>query len=339
MSETVATRIQREVGLAAFGTQLEGLDPWVVDRMTAMLVETRVRAGQVLWSAGEPAEFLYFMFDGRAQSRASRARGRGPTTARWFLGAFEGLRRGACAKDARSAHRLRPALVSPDDVVRTAGGQLRACPHRDQRSRVLRRSHGRAPCPLLGGSAASRATPRRRAAERRRAHRVPHRGARWRGVPGCRCWPIWRLRRRRYASATARRCFGRERSATSCTSSSAGASTRAALRPTPPGATSPATRRVGGASALSGPRASLDGALPRGLPSSLDPAGGLVRPRRGAHRPRLVDPNSVRAHAAILHGGACSRGRARGARASLSPISLRRLASPRSRLVCPGPLR
>jgi CRP-like cAMP-binding protein len=88
--ETGATRIQREVGLAAFGAQLEGLDPWVVDRMTSILVEQGIRAGQVLWAEGEPVESLYFMFDGRAEARRE---GAPPWTfeGKWFLGAFEGF--------------------------------------------------------------------------------------------------------------------------------------------------------------------------------------------------------------------------------------------------------
>jgi CRP-like cAMP-binding protein len=67
-----------------------GLDPWVVDRLTSIPVEKRVPAGQVLWSAGDPVEFLYFMFDGRAQSRLE---GTAPWTfaGKWFLGAFEGF--------------------------------------------------------------------------------------------------------------------------------------------------------------------------------------------------------------------------------------------------------
>jgi CRP-like cAMP-binding protein len=61
--------------------------------MTSMLVEKRVRAGQVLWSAGESVEFLYFMLDGRAQSLR---KGAAPWTydGKWFLGAFEGFNGG-----------------------------------------------------------------------------------------------------------------------------------------------------------------------------------------------------------------------------------------------------
>jgi CRP-like cAMP-binding protein len=81
-------RIQRELFLAAFGVQTDELPAWVVDRLTLVLEERQIRAGEVLWRAGEPLELLYFMHQGRV--RLTRD-GRPPWTfeGRWFLGGFE----------------------------------------------------------------------------------------------------------------------------------------------------------------------------------------------------------------------------------------------------------
>jgi len=82
-------RVGREVAIAAFGVPFETFDPWVLDRMTELLEERHVRAGEVLWTAGEEVESLYFMHEGRV--RAVRE-GAPPWTfeGRWFLGGFEG---------------------------------------------------------------------------------------------------------------------------------------------------------------------------------------------------------------------------------------------------------
>ena len=82
-------RIGRELAVAAFGVSPDKYGPWVLDRFTDIVEEEQVRAGQVLWPAGEVVETLYFMHDGRVQ--ATR-RGAPPWTMQghWFLGAFEG---------------------------------------------------------------------------------------------------------------------------------------------------------------------------------------------------------------------------------------------------------
>jgi len=82
-------RIWREVFLALFGTGGDDFDPWVLDRLTLLLDEQRVRAGQVLWAGGKAVESLYFMHQGRV--RLTRE-GAAPWTfeGRWFLGSFEG---------------------------------------------------------------------------------------------------------------------------------------------------------------------------------------------------------------------------------------------------------
>ena len=61
-------RVDREVSLAAFGVPFETFDPWVVDRVTEILDEQYVRAGQVLWSAGDLIDSLYFMHQGRVRA-------------------------------------------------------------------------------------------------------------------------------------------------------------------------------------------------------------------------------------------------------------------------------
>jgi len=60
-------RISRELFLAAFGPELGSVEPWVTDRLTSLLREEELRAGQALFSAGDPAEFFYFMREGRVQ--------------------------------------------------------------------------------------------------------------------------------------------------------------------------------------------------------------------------------------------------------------------------------
>jgi CRP-like cAMP-binding protein len=83
-------RIGREIFLAAFGLPLDGVDSWVIDRLTSILEEQEVQAGQALFTAGEPVEFLYFMQDGKV--RFARAGGPSWTLkGRWILGAFEAL--------------------------------------------------------------------------------------------------------------------------------------------------------------------------------------------------------------------------------------------------------
>ncbi|MGA7118674.1 MAG: cyclic nucleotide-binding domain-containing protein [Polyangiaceae bacterium] len=90
MLEARLLRVGREMFLAALGLPLETVDSWVIDRLTAILDEQRVRAGQTLFTSGEPAEFVYFMQDG--QVRFGRAGGHSWTfQGRWVLGGFEVL--------------------------------------------------------------------------------------------------------------------------------------------------------------------------------------------------------------------------------------------------------
>src|SRR3954469_5274270 len=89
MHEMPWRRIGREVSLAAFNVSSETFDPWVLDRFMEVLDESHLRAGQVLWSAGELVESLYFMREGRVWATRE---GTPPWTfqGRWLLGGFEG---------------------------------------------------------------------------------------------------------------------------------------------------------------------------------------------------------------------------------------------------------
>jgi CRP-like cAMP-binding protein len=90
MHEEQAVRIGREIFLAAFGLPLDGIDSWVIDRITSILDECYFRAGQKLFSAGEPLDSVYFMQDGQVLF----TRDGGPSwtlKGRWVLGGFEVL--------------------------------------------------------------------------------------------------------------------------------------------------------------------------------------------------------------------------------------------------------
>ena len=90
MDDTGLARIGRELFMIAFGLPMEDIDSWVVDRMLALFEEQSVRAGQVIYRAGEPADFLYFVRDGRL--RLSREGS--PSWAlqgNWVVGSLEGI--------------------------------------------------------------------------------------------------------------------------------------------------------------------------------------------------------------------------------------------------------
>ncbi|MGH7296269.1 MAG: Crp/Fnr family transcriptional regulator [Polyangiaceae bacterium] len=83
-------RIGREIFLVALGLPIETVDGWVIDRITGLLDELEIRAGQRLFSAGEPAEFLYFMRDG--EIRYTREGGPSWTfKGRWVIGGYEAM--------------------------------------------------------------------------------------------------------------------------------------------------------------------------------------------------------------------------------------------------------
>jgi CRP-like cAMP-binding protein len=66
----------------------QNLPSWVVDRITSRFHEVDVTAGQVIFAAGDPAEFVYFMTDGRVLLTRE---GAAPWTyeGRWAIGMFE----------------------------------------------------------------------------------------------------------------------------------------------------------------------------------------------------------------------------------------------------------
>lgn len=86
--DTRLLRISRELFLAAFGVQQQAIDFWVLDRLTSLLEEEDVQTGQVLATAGEALEYVYFMQQGAVElTRPDAApwifRGR------WLIGALE----------------------------------------------------------------------------------------------------------------------------------------------------------------------------------------------------------------------------------------------------------
>jgi CRP-like cAMP-binding protein len=82
-------RLSRELFLLALTLEPgESLPSWVVDRIASLLDEVEVTAGQVIFAAGDPADYIYFMSKGRViLSREGSA----PWTyeGRWAIGLFE----------------------------------------------------------------------------------------------------------------------------------------------------------------------------------------------------------------------------------------------------------
>jgi CRP-like cAMP-binding protein len=90
MHEERLLRIGREIFLAALGLPLDSVDAWVIDRLTSILEELDLQAGERLYSAGEAIEFMYFMQDGAV--RFTRDDGLSWTLrGRWVIGGFEAL--------------------------------------------------------------------------------------------------------------------------------------------------------------------------------------------------------------------------------------------------------
>jgi CRP-like cAMP-binding protein len=67
MAEVHPDRIQRELFLAAFGSNAAAPEPWVVDRLALLLEEERSRAGETLFVEGDPPEHYYFLRRGRVE--------------------------------------------------------------------------------------------------------------------------------------------------------------------------------------------------------------------------------------------------------------------------------
>jgi CRP-like cAMP-binding protein len=60
-------RIAREIFLGALAARPGTMPPWVIDRMTALIAEQDAAAGQKVYAAGDPVEFIYLMRGGRVQ--------------------------------------------------------------------------------------------------------------------------------------------------------------------------------------------------------------------------------------------------------------------------------
>jgi CRP-like cAMP-binding protein len=90
MPDDSLLRIGREIFMAALGLRLDSVDPWVIDRLTTILDDQPVHAGQRLFTEGAPIEFIYFMRDGEVRFTRDGA----PSwtlRGRWFLGGFDAL--------------------------------------------------------------------------------------------------------------------------------------------------------------------------------------------------------------------------------------------------------
>ncbi len=90
MADVGHGRLGRELFLVSFGISVNDIEPWVVDRMTALLADRWVGAGTTLYSEGDPPDDLYFMLDGSV--RLSRV-GHTPwlLRGRWVVGVLEGV--------------------------------------------------------------------------------------------------------------------------------------------------------------------------------------------------------------------------------------------------------
>jgi CRP-like cAMP-binding protein len=97
VSDLANIRISRELLLTAFGLRIHELEPWVTDRILALLDEEELPAGRTLFSAGEPAEFLYLLSQGSARVDASGC-GSMVVEGRRLLGGLESLFEGAYAQ-------------------------------------------------------------------------------------------------------------------------------------------------------------------------------------------------------------------------------------------------
>jgi CRP-like cAMP-binding protein len=81
-------RLSRELFLAAAAPP--SIPTWAIERMASVLEEISIEEGQVLFSAGDSPEFIYFMQNGHVRMTGE---GRPPLTfeGRWVLGSFDVL--------------------------------------------------------------------------------------------------------------------------------------------------------------------------------------------------------------------------------------------------------
>jgi CRP-like cAMP-binding protein len=60
-------RMSREVFLATIGGNLGPIEPWVTDRLTALLEEEDATAGDCIFQAGDPPDHIVFLREGRIE--------------------------------------------------------------------------------------------------------------------------------------------------------------------------------------------------------------------------------------------------------------------------------
>jgi CRP-like cAMP-binding protein len=65
MADAHRLKASREIFLAAFGAAEGGIEPWVLDRVTALLEEEDAVAADVLYKVGDPADRFLFLRRGR----------------------------------------------------------------------------------------------------------------------------------------------------------------------------------------------------------------------------------------------------------------------------------
>jgi CRP-like cAMP-binding protein len=83
-------RTSRELFIATMAGEPARVDSSVIDAISSALEEDEVKAGTKIFSAGEPADFLYFMRDGRAKMTVENGTG-WVLDGRWVFGGLEAL--------------------------------------------------------------------------------------------------------------------------------------------------------------------------------------------------------------------------------------------------------
>ena len=67
MSDAQSRRISRELFLTAVGASLGGVEPWVTDRLAAILEEEEVGADDCIYAVGDSPDHFYFVRQGRIE--------------------------------------------------------------------------------------------------------------------------------------------------------------------------------------------------------------------------------------------------------------------------------
>ena len=70
MADARTSRISRELFLAAFGAAPGQVEPWVIDRLTAVVDEDHTRGGETLYRIGDAPDGLYFVRQGQVRLTA-----------------------------------------------------------------------------------------------------------------------------------------------------------------------------------------------------------------------------------------------------------------------------